>query len=264
MLTSPILSGSAASGGGTWTLTLSSNEDNVDIKTKLEALWGSMTSAVDAVVTVASGVYIGSTDFNNPAMVSGTSWPSGSTLKVVNNGYIRGAGGAGANDGVSGYAGGTALRTYLSIVIDNTYGYIFGGGGGGGHGGLITAHSGVVGGGGGGGGQGDDGGSGGQRSTGVAFEGTDGGAGDTGGGGHGGSGGVGGGGGGYVGGQGGDGGGWGTAGLGGGSATVGGVPGGGGATSGGVAGRAVQRGLGMSITFLGGNNSTQVKGTVGF
>lgn len=260
MLTSPLLAGH---GGGTWTLTLSANEANVNIKTKLEALYGSMSSAVVAVVTINSGVEIySSTGSGYPAMQTGTSWPSGSTLKIVNYGKIRGAGGDGAGPGIPGWYGGDALSLGISVTIDNTsVGNIFGGGGGGGQGGQITSHSGEVGGGGGGGGQGDNGGGGGAHATaGITYPGEDGYAGAETHYGEGGNGGVNASGS-YNGGKGGYGGGWGTAGTSGYSATVGGVPGGGGVTAGGAAGKAIDKN-GKTVTWIAGNNATQVKGAV--
>jgi len=59
-------------------------------------------------------------------------FPAGSTLLIVNKGYIRGKGGNGGTPGVAGAAGGTALYVDMDCTIDNTNGYIFGGGGGGG------------------------------------------------------------------------------------------------------------------------------------
>ncbi|KXK68008.1 hypothetical protein BC89_27940 [Pseudomonas monteilii] len=59
-------------------------------------------------------------------------FPAGSTLLIVNKGYIRGKGGNGGTPTVVGAAGGTALYVDMDCTIDNTNGYIFGGGGGGG------------------------------------------------------------------------------------------------------------------------------------
>lgn len=76
--------------------------------------------------------------------ITGT-FPSGSTLTIVNNGVIMGNcgnGGAGANydsgDGAAGGNGGHALYLNYSglgaVQLDNTSGYVLGGGGGGGGG----------------------------------------------------------------------------------------------------------------------------------
>lgn len=64
------------------------------------------------------------------ALRTGT-FPAGSTLVIINKGYIRGRGGsAGAHKAASG-AGGTALYLDYPCTLDNSQGYIFGGGGGG-------------------------------------------------------------------------------------------------------------------------------------
>jgi len=75
-----------------------------------------------ATISAGSGTY---------ALRTGV-FPAGSTLLIVNKGYIRGKGGSGGTPGVAGAAGGTALYADMDCTIDNTNGYIFGGGGGGG------------------------------------------------------------------------------------------------------------------------------------
>lgn len=59
-------------------------------------------------------------------------FPAGSTLKIVNKGYIRGRGGNGGPYNAAGGPGGSALYIDMGCTIDNGSGYIFGGGGGGG------------------------------------------------------------------------------------------------------------------------------------
>lgn len=83
------------------------------------------------------GTYI----FENQATISaGTGsfalrtgvFPAGSTLTIVNKGYIRGKGGAGGPYNGAGSPGGAALYLDMSCSLDNGDGFIFGGGGGGG------------------------------------------------------------------------------------------------------------------------------------
>lgn len=253
MLPSMHMSGS---GSGQWTLTIGANTANINLKTALEALYGSMTGAVAAVVTVSSGVRVYSTSRVNPAMATGTSWPSGSSLKIVNNGMIRGRGANGENaDGSTAapdLVGGTALDLGINVTIDNTSsGIIFGGGGGGGAGGLGIKPGGANDAGGGGGGEGDNDSAGGVPSGGAAQSGSGGnatapgagGAGDTDGGG------------------GGRGGYWGEHGVAGsfGSGSGYGDPPNPGV--GGAGGYAVKKN-GKTITWIAGNNATQVKGAV--
>lgn len=69
------------------------------------------------------------------ALVTGT-FPLGSTLTIINKGYIRGAGGDGASYSVSGGIGGDAIiisKGATEVILDNTEGYIYSGGGGGGY-----------------------------------------------------------------------------------------------------------------------------------
>lgn len=59
-------------------------------------------------------------------------FPAGSILKIVNKGYIRGRGGAGGPYTGPGTAGSTALYLDMPCAIDTASGFIYGGGGGGG------------------------------------------------------------------------------------------------------------------------------------
>lgn len=84
---------------------------------------GTYTFINQASITAGTGSF---------ALRTGT-FPAGSVLKIINQGYIRGRGGAGG-DGAAGVggAGGTALYIDFPCTVDNSAGYIFGGGGGGG------------------------------------------------------------------------------------------------------------------------------------
>jgi hypothetical protein len=241
-------------------LLIASNASNINLFT----LFGSPTVVTQYTVTIDTGVVINSTS-TSAAIYTGA-FPAGSALTIINNGQIIGSGGAGANGnnsstsnhpGLPGNVGGNAISTLLDITIDNTSGTIFGGGGGGGSGGGgIGTFAGScivnVGGSAGGGGAGNNGGAGGT----AYFSGLNGSAGST-------TGGAGGASqtvttGGYTG-AGGAGGAYGSAGVAGGAS--GGVCGGYSGGAGGAAGNAVALNT-HSITWLGGNNSTQVKGPV--
>jgi hypothetical protein len=125
-------------------------------------------------VTISSGVVIGSASNAAPALDTGL-FPPGSTLTLVNNGTIVGAGGKGgegancsdttAIPGMPGTLGGTALRTQVPLTFTNN-GSIWGGGGGGGGGGGTKIIFKIIGGGGGGGGAGTLAGAGGAGSPG--------------------------------------------------------------------------------------------------
>ena len=133
-----------AYGGGS-TLEISSSLANYNIYTML----GSPTSPVNVTLTIPNGVTVSSNSAATAALDTGN-LPAGSTVTIINNGSILGAGGiggAGANGGnVSGNPGGIggdggsaiSLSSSLTVSIDNTNGYIFGGGGGGGGSGSCT------------------------------------------------------------------------------------------------------------------------------
>lgn len=136
--------------------------------------------AVTVNIAVASGIVLSSTSIYGPAMdLSGL--PAGSTINLINQGYIIGKGGNGADGAAGAYPGsgstnlsaGTAQPGGNAISgpgsgsvlnITNAAGHIWGGGGGGGGGGaydgLSSTGCGNAGGGGGGagGGQGGKGG----------------------------------------------------------------------------------------------------------
>jgi hypothetical protein len=214
-------------------------------------------------VTFAAGAGGRGTSTTVPGLLFTGTFPAGSTIKIVNAGKVYGSGGAGGDGGIgaaagtAGARGGPAIRfdssagmsdsSLIPLTIDNTSGYICGGGGGGGGGGGTTAGGG--GGGEGGGGAGGDGGgyggsgyadgeNAGWPDVGTRYS-NDGGSGDPFG----------------PAGNGGYGGPWGIDGNSGGSAS-----GAGGA--GGAAGKAVDLNGKASLTWIGGNNSTQVKGAV--
>lgn len=159
-----------AYGGGS-TLEISSSMANYNLYTML----GSPTSPVNVTLTIPNGVTVSSNSPSMPALNTGP-LPSGSTLTIINNGMIIGAGGAGGAGGkgttapdpiFSGYpgatggSGGDAISISVLTSIDNTNGYIFGGGGGGGGSGSCKSFIRDMGGNGGGGGAGEVGGAGG-------------------------------------------------------------------------------------------------------
>jgi len=129
-------------------LTISSNTFNYNIYQEA----GSPTNPVNVTLTIESGVIVGSVNTAQPALTTG-SFPSGSTVKMINNGRIQGRGGDGGDGGwdhnlTDGRIGGNALEILFDIEIDNSTGEIWSGGGGGGGGAVSFIH---IGGGGGGG-----------------------------------------------------------------------------------------------------------------
>lgn len=154
----------------------------------LLAALGTVVGSITATVIVAAGVVIQSVNTGTPAMdLSGL--PSGSTVNLLNSGYILGCGGDGADGAVAsfpgsgasilsssiGKAGGNAITgpgSSNTLNITNGNGHIWGGGGGGGGGGAydgVSSGNGCANAGGGGGGAG--GGKGGKGGRGVFISG---------------------------------------------------------------------------------------------
>jgi hypothetical protein len=107
---------------------------------------GSPTDAVDMVLTINAGVDLFGYG-NSPlrALETGTGWVAGSTIKLVNHGYILAMGGRGGTGAgrlgdrapaTAGQGGNPAIFMQWNCIIDNTDGFIFGGAGGGGGGGA--------------------------------------------------------------------------------------------------------------------------------
>ena len=249
--------------------TISSNQVDVNVF----SLFGSPSYAVYAVLTIDSGVTVSASSTSATALDTGT-FPSNSTLHIINNGRIAGAGGNGGtgatgnNTGGNGSPGGDSMILRLDTTITNGSGEIFGGGGGGGGGGAqgTSGSSWLVssGGGGGGGGQGVTGGNGGAGGANVvsgcnpAQSGNGGSSAGAGAGGRQGE---------YLDGScytnirfGGDGGSWGSAGNGGQSGYTSNGPNTGGG-SGGAAGKAIELN-GNSVTWVSGSASPNVLGAV--
>jgi hypothetical protein len=93
--------------------------------------FGSPTAYGTYVYTISATISAGSATY---ALRTG-SFPPGSVLKIINNGTIRGKGGDGGGGSYTGSAGtgGNAILLDQSVdSLDNTNGYIYGGGGGGG------------------------------------------------------------------------------------------------------------------------------------
>lgn len=240
-----------------YALTITGTQSNVNVRTSLS----SPSIAGDVLVTITSTGICNSTS-GSPALRLGTGWPAGCTFKVSIAGSVRGSSGVGGVGGTPGLGAngspGTAGNNAMdldgnTVAVDlGTTGQLFGGGGGGGGGAACNSINGA-GGGGGGGGQGDVGSGSGGAAGGGTNPGNAGNAGNSSGAGVGGSGGVDGA---FSGGGGGYGGGWGDAGTSGASATPGGTGG-----SPGAGGKAINLN-GGSVTWIAGNNATQVRGAV--
>jgi len=130
-------------GGGpfVFTATVSADTANYNLKTQAIAAGWNQTSPLFATVTVNSGVYLYSTSTSTYAFDTGATFPSGSQLSLVNNGFVVGAGGAGGHgdqggivsgngSSTAGGVGGPAIHAQADLSITNN-GTVGGGGGGG-------------------------------------------------------------------------------------------------------------------------------------
>lgn len=139
-----------------------SNVNNFNMKSAaINAGWD-QTSPLKLTVTINSGVVVGSSTIAAASFSTGSNFPVGTELSLINNGSILGKGGNGSsgawwNGGPVNPPenGGPGLNAGQTLAITNN-GTIAGGGGGGGGGGS----NGSAGGSGGGGGQGSVGGTG--------------------------------------------------------------------------------------------------------
>ena len=118
-----------------YSLTISSNTQNYNLRTALLAAGYSGSGAFSVTVTINSGVYVWSNSTSLAAFDTGSL--TGGTINIINNGFIMGKGGVGgtATNG-TGASGGPAMSINQNVTINHTSGtgYIGGGGGGGGSG----------------------------------------------------------------------------------------------------------------------------------
>jgi hypothetical protein len=143
--------------GGVFQMNLMITTDTTNYNLKSVAVAAGWDQIIPLIVTVTinSGVYVYATSTTVAAFDTGSGFPAGSAISIVNNGYIMGMGGSGGGySNVNGGAGGNALNIQMPVIIDSAMGYILGGGGGGGAG-KGTLYEGGGGGGAGGGNGGD-------------------------------------------------------------------------------------------------------------
>ena len=121
-------------------LTLSSNTNNYDVFTAASASPLYVAGKSDIVLTINSGVVVGSASTGSYALLVPSSFNPADTVTIVNNGTIRGQGGNGGAGGSvvnptvypssAGSVGGNAVYVNRPTVITNN-GNIWAGGGGG-------------------------------------------------------------------------------------------------------------------------------------
>lgn len=111
--------------------TISADTTNYNLRSAALAGGWDGVKPLLATVTINSGVVVSSDNTTTPAFDTGSGFPAGSQLELVNNGYVCGMGGrGGSNYNSSHQGGGTALRASFPLSVTNV-GVIAGGGGGG-------------------------------------------------------------------------------------------------------------------------------------
>ena len=118
-------------------ISISTNTANYTLGTS--KVTGYIAGKTDVTLTIDSGVYVYSASTGSYAMTVDTSWTTGDTITIVNNGTIIGRGGDGGTGGtggidnaVAGSPAGPALLVQRAASINNVNRIAGGGGGGGG------------------------------------------------------------------------------------------------------------------------------------
>ena len=144
-----------ASSGGilgyNFTQTISVNTANYNLRAAAVTAGWNQILPLNATVTINSGVYVYSTSTGAYAFDTGSTFPTGTSLSLINNGIILGMGGSGGLGGGAtapggiivledcpGFVGGPAIIARYAISITNNS-IISGGGGGGGGGKAYVA-----------------------------------------------------------------------------------------------------------------------------
>lgn len=128
-------------GAFVFTPTISADTSNYNLKAAaIAAGWDQVTPLL-ATVTVNAGIVLSATATSGYGFDTGATFPAGTVLTLICQGYICGMGGAGGSGGINGkgqgivgLTGGAALSAQYAISIDALGGTIAGGGGGGGRG----------------------------------------------------------------------------------------------------------------------------------
>lgn len=86
--------------------TIASNTNDYNLRNAAIAGGWNQVLALNATITINAGVFVGSSSTGSAAFQTGSSFPAGSTLTVINNGSIVGCGGNGGSANFVGSAGG--------------------------------------------------------------------------------------------------------------------------------------------------------------
>ena len=119
-------------GGFVFDDVITSDVTNYNLRARAVAAGWDQVVPLVATTTVNSGIVLSADSTGQYAFDTGVTFPAGTTLALINNGFVIGMGGAGGAMYTAGSNGGPALRAQYAIGIDAAGGVIGGGGGGGG------------------------------------------------------------------------------------------------------------------------------------
>ena len=119
-------------GGFVFVDVITSDVTNYNLRARAVAAGWDQVVPLVATTTVNSGIVLSADSTSQYAFDTGATFPAGTTLALINNGFVIGMGGAGGAQYTAGSNGGPALRAQYAIGIDAAGGVIGGGGGGGG------------------------------------------------------------------------------------------------------------------------------------
>ena len=119
-------------GGFVFVDVITSDVTNYNLRARAVAAGWDQVVPLVATTTVNSGIVLSADSTGQYAFDTGVTFPAGTTLALINNGFVIGMGGAGGAAYTAGSNGGPALRAQYAISIDAAGGVIGGGGGGGG------------------------------------------------------------------------------------------------------------------------------------
>jgi len=132
--------------GFTFSQTISSDTTNYNLKSAAISGGWNQVLPLTATVTINNGIFVYSTSTGSYAFDTGSTFPTGTSLNLINNGTILGKGGGGGAGtsgqavGNAGSSAGPAFIARANINVTNN-GTIGGGGGGGGGGGSATPNA---------------------------------------------------------------------------------------------------------------------------
>jgi hypothetical protein len=109
--------------GFSFSRTITSDVNNYNLFNEAVAAGWDQITPLNAAVTIGSGVRIASTLSANSSFLISGSFPTGTTISVINNGTIVGRGGDGGNGGGSGGGGGQGfVNSSGGIPVPNSAG----------------------------------------------------------------------------------------------------------------------------------------------